>query len=64
VAGLQRSVRQRGGELVEDEEVVLHGLVAKCELNGSVAVIAGRLNEGGRCPTKLCLDDDLVLAAR
>jgi hypothetical protein len=63
--GAQTQAGSGGGEeLAEDEEVILHGLVAKRELNGRVAVIAGRLKEGGRYPTKLGPDDDMLLAVK
>ena len=63
--GAQEQAGSGAGEsMAEDEEVILHGLVAKRELNGCVAVIAGRLNEAGRYPTRLGLDDGVLLAVK
>ena len=46
------------------EEVILHSLVSKSELNGHVAVIQGKLNDHGRYPMKVAAEEEMLLAIK
>jgi hypothetical protein len=51
--------------VAEGEEVLLHGLVARSELNGMTAVISGKLDsESGRYPTSVSMEKDMMLAIK
>lgn len=64
-AGAAGAVEAAAAVVVDGEEVILHGLVARSELNGMTAVISGKLNsESGRYSTSVSTEKDMILAIK